>query len=152
MQKGNKHYHRNTGENPELYKWWRRGKKNCYGRNCFPASMKIFKNLGEAWGNELLNTPVFLNLCMQHLGSKNVLPGLLMPIQRRIQQQICRCADSISKHQSLLNAQQHELCIGCWEECRWQPISPVRKCTPKAYSQGQGSQKPCFGNRRPVHT
>lgn len=130
------------------------GEKNCYGRNCFPASMKIFKNLGEVWGNELLNTPVFLNLCMQHLGSKNVLPGLLMTSQRRIQQQICRCADNISKHQSrrsLLNAQQHELHIGCWEACRWQPFSLWENAPPTAYTQVQGSEKPRFGNCKPIH-
>lgn len=131
------------------------GEKNCYRRNCFPASKKIFKNLGEAWGNELLNTPMFLNLCMQHLGPENVFSGLLMTSQRRIQQQISRCADSISKHQSrrsLLNAQQHELGVGRWEECRWQPFPLSETALPKAYPQVQGSEKTCFGNCKPIHT
>lgn len=112
------------------------GEKNCYGRNCFPASKKIFKNL-------------------QHLGPENVFSGLLMTSQRRIQQQISRCADSISKHQSrrsLLNAQQHELGVGRWEECRWQPFPLSETALPKAYPQVQGSEKTCFGNCKPIHT
>lgn len=98
---------------------------------------------------------MFLNLCMQHLGPENVFSGLLMTSQRRIQQQISRCADSISKHQSrrsLLNAQQHELCVGRWEECRWQPFLLSETALPKAYTQVQGSEKTCFGNCKPIHT